>query len=177
MNHSIFPKARHDDLITTKVGDETVIYDIYASKAYCLNQLTTLVWNACDGHNDIDSLLNQAKQSGLPDVTEDLIREAIVVLFEANLLIEASDDKEKDTRFTRREALQLMGSGTIASLPLLTAIVVQPALAGISEACLTVTNCSQPCINPFKTRCFDGNGCGCDKTPEECRASGGYPCT
>ena len=175
MSSLILPKARHDDLITTKVGDETVIYDIYASKAYCLNRLTTLVWNACNGHNRIESLLNQVKQSGLPDVTEDLIREAMLELFEANLLIGTSDHTEKDYRFTRRDALRLMGKGTIASLPLLTAIEIQPALAQSSAACSTTTNCDQPCNNG-KARCYDGTGCGCDKTNEQCDAVGGIIC-
>jgi len=92
MSHSYFPKARHKDLVTTKVGDETVVYDISASKAYCLNHVTTQVWKACDGHRHVESLLNQVKQAGFPDVTEDLIKASDLLIITGTTLVNGTFD-------------------------------------------------------------------------------------
>jgi hypothetical protein len=50
MNKYFCPKARKHELVTTKISDETVVYDLKTDKGSCLVALTTIVWEACDGH-------------------------------------------------------------------------------------------------------------------------------
>ena len=178
MSISVYPVARKNDLYTTDVGDETVVYDKLTSNAHSLNGLTTIVWNACNGKNRIESLLTHVQKSGFPDANEDLIWAAIDELLEVKLLVEFPTHTEDNKKLNRRKALRLMGMGAAASVPLISSIEVQPAIAAISAPCYTHSSCQNPCNSfPNEVRCaYPGkNNCGCEDFTD-CLSGGGFPC-
>ena len=155
MSESISPKARRDGLVTSKVGDETVVYDTETNKASCLNRLTTVVWEACDGNTDISSLLDTVRGAGYQDATEQVVLMAIDQLEQAGLLEDYSQTDNKKREFlSRREMLRLLGIRSATVLPIITTINLQPAIAQISNC---IPHCS-PC-NPFSDVCCGGTQC------------------
>lgn len=136
MNSSIYPKARKNNLVTTKVNDETVVYDTKTSTASCLNELTTSVWEACDGTSDIPSLLDAVRNAGYQDVTEKVVLMAIDQLNQAGLFENALEIDEKTRKnLNRREMLQLLGARVAVVLPVVSTISIQPAIAAASGGC------------------------------------------
>ena len=53
--NSKFPRARVDKIISRKVQDELIIYDLARHVATCLNSFAADVWDRCDGHSSSDS--------------------------------------------------------------------------------------------------------------------------
>ena len=44
MKYEIYPRARTHGLVIQKTGEETLIYDLDADKAVCLNSIAKAVW-------------------------------------------------------------------------------------------------------------------------------------
>jgi hypothetical protein len=127
------PKARKKNILATSVADEVVVYDTESNKASCLDGLTALVWKACDGRADLDALLDLVRKSGYQDATEQLILMAIDQLDQAGLLENAIESNEVDRKgLKRREILSLLGTKAISTLPVLSIINIQPAIAQAS---------------------------------------------
>ena len=50
MKKRIAPKARKENLVVQESNGEVLIYDLDTNKAFCLNETSALVWQACDGN-------------------------------------------------------------------------------------------------------------------------------
>jgi hypothetical protein len=153
MNYSFFPKARKRELLTTKVADETVVYDLETDKASCLDALTTMVWDACDGYTDTALLLDKIKRSGYQDANIDLVWLAIDQLERAGLLEEPNAPNLTKSSASRRELFRILGAGALGALPVISTINVQPALAAISVCLPKNSRCTshgQCCSNYCK---------------------------
>ena len=176
-NHSIYPKARTEGIISTKVGDETVVYDTEKNIASCLNELTTAVWVACDGNTDISSILDTVINAKYKDTTEQIVLMAIEELNQAGLLEAALESNEKNKgNLGRREMLRLLGTRAAKALPLVSTITVQPALAAFSLPCQG-SNCPRYCTPPANQQCWSSTrGCYCTDNANKCFRSGGIVC-
>lgn len=148
MSQSIYPKARKSNLLTSTVGPETIVYDTAADKASCLDKLAAAVWNACDGESDTASILQVLRNSGYQGANEQIILMAIDQLGRAGLL-EASFKIEarKRQNLSRRAMLQLLGAKAAAVLPVITTIVVPPAVHAASlrppgARCTSTSQCA-----------------------------------
>jgi len=170
MRHKIYPIARKKGLLITKVDDEAVVCDTISRKASCLNQLTTAVWEACDGKTDITSLLISVRQAGYEDATEQIIRMAIEQLNQADLLENLNDIDGMNFNPSRREMLRSLGKKTALTLPAVSMIEVLPAIAQISGSlsngtpCTSSHQCASGCCNenPKNQVCVNtgqGNSC------------------
>ena len=158
MSKSIFPKARKDGLVISKVGDETVVYDTETNKASCLNGLTTVVWEACDGNTETTSLLDTVKTAGYQDANDQIVLMAIDQLDQAGLFEASfSIDGKKKKSLNRREMLQMLGTRAAAVLPIVSTINIQPAIAQGSgtqgDSCVTTADCAPGFC------CNNGNQC------------------
>jgi hypothetical protein len=165
MSKDIYPEARKDRLVTSKVGDETVVYDTEKNFASCLNELTTAVWEACDGNTDVSSILDIVRNAGYQDTTEQVILIALDQLSQANLLDETFNIDHRITKnLSRRKTLHLLAKSA-AILPIVSTIVVSPPLAAQSEN------------RPNGSSCTDSSQCasGCCHRGDHC--SNGPPCS
>lgn len=52
-----FPKARNKNIVVQLLNKETLIYDLIDNKAFCLNETSSIVFNACDGKTSFDELI------------------------------------------------------------------------------------------------------------------------
>ena len=43
------PLRRTEQVTVQHVGEETLLYDERTHQAFCLDKITTPIWNACDG--------------------------------------------------------------------------------------------------------------------------------
>lgn len=161
-NRQKHPAARTNDLSVTVVGDETVVYDQLSHQASCLSAVTAAVWNACDGKNDIDALLQTVRSMGFQDAGDEVILLALGQLEQVKLL-EVVPDARVNTanKLSRREMLQSVGLRAVVAIPIVTSISIQPAIAGISATChLTFCTANFPAgccsTHPICT----GNLCG-----------------
>ena len=139
MDKSYSPKIRESDLMITKVGDEIVVYDSRTNEASCLNPLTSAVWEACDGNNDLSRILEQVKRAGFSKSNIELIWKAIDHLDQAELLEEQPNSGERDTT-KRRELFRRLSLGAVGAIPLVSTVLVQPAMAQISGPCTLTFN-------------------------------------
>ena len=51
-----YPKVRVADIVVQEFADEILIYDLKNNKAFCLNETSSMIWQACDGKKDISDL-------------------------------------------------------------------------------------------------------------------------
>ena len=49
MDKNFKPSTRKSDIVVQKTGEEVLIYDLKVDKAFCLNETSALIWQACDG--------------------------------------------------------------------------------------------------------------------------------
>ena len=130
------PKARTRNLYSRKVANETIVYDRETHEASCLDELTTIVWEACDGKTDVMSLLTRVEESGHPASDISLIWTALHNLEKAGLFTDfTTTDCEKGFH-DRRKVLRTIGAGAISAVPTITTVSVQPAIAQVSGPCL-----------------------------------------
>lgn len=82
---SRYPVARIDDLVTTDVGDEVLVFDEISNELHHLNPIASQVWRSLDGTRspaDIAALLDPA------DATIENVTNALGILAQANLLVQ-----------------------------------------------------------------------------------------
>ena len=158
------PKARKKSLVTSEVGDETVVYDTESNKASCLNELMTAVWEACDGNTDVSSILDTVRNAGYQDTTEQVILIALDQLSQANLLDETFNIDHRITKnLSRRKTLDLLAKSA-AILPIVSTIVVSSPLAAQSanlpngSRCTVSSQCASGCCHKGE-HCSNGGRC------------------
>ena len=160
MKNNYCPRARDNDLMISKVGEEIVVYDTRTNKASCLNPLTSAVWDACNGNNDLTCILEQVKRSGFPDSNIELVKKAIDLLDQVDLLENQSVPGEKELT-DRRNLVRMFGLGAMGAVLLISTVLVQPAMAQMSGPCLQNGPCDPiiPCCpNRVCRRNNNGNG-------------------
>ena len=172
------PHARRNknDVIIETVGDEVVIYDLKNQHCYALNPMSATIWDLCDGQTTLSEMVLLIKQAHkLSDeeatVAIDLSLEQLT---QAGLLAENHPPMVQSEISTKRRTLLKRVAGMI-SLPAISSIVMQPAVAQLSG-----TNCNTPqcwskfpcpgdtelCVDPDgKCSCVAVTGCGPQGVP------------
>lgn len=148
----IRPKARTLDLSITRLGDETVVYDQLTHRASCLNEISTAIWLACDGNNDLISIRKKLRIAGYQDTTEDVVLMAIEQLFQTNLLEHVEQTKVKT--LGRRSVLKSLTRSVVVAIPVISTIDIQPAIAAGSNCLQKGDGCA-----PGNDRCCSGLRC------------------
>jgi len=151
---SKYPIARTKNLLITKLHEETLVYDLAASRAFCMNGLMAAVWHACDGRSDLPGILDVVRRAGFVDATEATVELAIEELRQAALLSgqDQIDDKRPDEK--RRDLLKKMGK-SVAALPVISSVLISNAVSAASAPgpCLgwhmACTPGVTPCCSPY----------------------------
>jgi coenzyme PQQ synthesis protein D (PqqD) len=154
------PRARRDDLLTTKLDDEVVIYDPESKQAHSLNRVAVAVWNHADGAKTIAELQRMVSGDLGAQIDHTAVVSAIRKLERAHLLL---DKVGTLGPMTRREILGKGGKLGAAAMvtPLIASALVPVAAAAASPGA---------CTNPVACVTFCGTGtpgtCGCFPTTE-----------
>lgn len=176
------PLSRKDNLVVQELDGEVLIYDLSENKAFCLNETSALVWQACDGEKTTAEISKFVSEKLNLPANEDLVWFALDQL-KKEKLIENSDELPNNfIGMSRREVIKKVGLGTMIALPVVAAIVA-PTSVQAQSICnmLTAIVCSCPpgqaanatsctnetptCAAPNTTCCGvmcnpSGNSCG-----------------
>lgn len=157
---SALPKAREHRLIVKELPDETLVYDLDADLAYCLNTTAQAVWKRCDGSQSVKEIGDAIGKETGTQVDESIVWLALDQLEKSKLL-----DQTANGFFAggaRRRVIRNIGVTALA-LPIIVSIVVPDAYAQGS------------CVNPGGAapggRCGANNQCCSDR----CCGSPGNP--
>ena len=140
------PISRKDDLVVQELNGEVLIYDLRENKAFCLNETSALVWQACDGNRTAGDI---GKQLGNEDMVwlalDDLKREKLV---EHELATPA-----KYNGMSRRQVISKIAMGSMLALPVIASLTA-PAAAQ-TGSCIGM--CGQTLICPSVPGCMCSN--------------------
>jgi len=108
--HPDFPKARHNDLLVEKVGDETILYDGQRQLAHSLNRSASIVWENSDGEHSVPELAQLVGAEMGIEPNDSVVEYALDKLSSANLL--------EDNHVSRRDVVRRMTLAGAAALAL-----------------------------------------------------------
>ncbi|MGI8467331.1 MAG: hypothetical protein ACR2N3_02655 [Pyrinomonadaceae bacterium] len=163
------PQTRNENIVVQNLDKEVLIYDLITNKAFCLNETSAIVFNACDGKTSFDELKRKHK------LTDDLIHFALGELRRENL-IESSNDNHF-AGLSRREVIRRVGLASMVALPVISSLIApkaanaasnNPALLANGQVCLSNSQCqSNRCggsglccsSNDFQSCTFNGDCC------------------
>ncbi len=168
------PKSRKEDLVVQEANGEVLIYDLRSDKAFCLNETSALVWNACDGNRDVNEIRRDVSKRLNTEADHDLIWLALDQLKQQDLLAAETTPESPLNGLSRREVIKKIGLSSAIALPVVLSLVAPKAT--MAQTCLpngTVaggpiasgTNCSAPnqgardaaCASQRGSLCCSGN--------------------
>ena len=181
MNEEKKPISRHENLVVQNIDGEILIYDLIENKAFCLNQTSALVWQACDGTRTVAEITDLLGKQLNSEVKEDVVWLALNMLSKENLIRDNYQLSEKFDGLSRREALRKIGLSSLIALPLITSLVAPLAVHANSACVSQMGGCAcaigngegrgDLCIQ-VERRCADPN-CNCYKGSNAPRAGAG----
>lgn len=140
------PLAKTENIVIQTAGDDFLIYHLVTEKAFCLNQTSALVFNACDGKTSLDELKEKHQ------FTEDLILLALDELKRGGLI--ADDYVSPLKGMKRREVIKKVGLASMIALPVIVSLIAPTSAmaqsCGGTFAMGTVLGCTvteQSCLN------------------------------
>src|ERR1700678_3939382 len=131
MNSQDTPRNIQYDLSIQQGGTETLVYDERRHKAFCLNEISSVLWRLADGERTAAQMSAAASLQLKAPVTEELVLVAIEEL-RRDGLIEPSPTPEAAPTISRRDLLQRLGVGGAMLLPVIAAIVAPTAAQAYS---------------------------------------------
>lgn len=157
------PAARSGELITTRAGDDVLIYDPVRHHIHQLNRTAAVVWSLCDGQRSVPEIARQSCLMLGAAVDEEMARGAIASLAAAQLLEpspawRAPDGPGRSRRVTRRQAV-VAGAAIVVSMTV-------PSAADAQSP-----TCDPPC--PECRKCV-GVMCVLDPNQDNKPCSAGY---
>ncbi len=162
------PVARRSNLVVQNLDGETLIYDLETNKALCLNQTSAIIWQHCNGKNEISEISNNISGQLKSSVSEDLIWLALEQLKNENLLENKQEFSTGFNHLSRREVIKRVGLATAIALPIVSSVIVPNTAYGAASSCIpnnsTCTQSAQCCSN-----CCKDTGGGIN----ECKPGGG----
>jgi len=138
-------------LIVQQVEDETVVYDLQAHKAHCLNRTSAAVWRLCDGHTSVPEMVAALRGSLQVPIDAESVRLAMTELHRARLLDQPPKPAGR-VHPSRRELLFRLGAGAALWFPVIASIKAPTATHAASGVCLT-----SDCKNLRLVGCCCGN--------------------
>lgn len=169
MKQKVAPQSRKNDIVVQDLNGEVLIYDLKLNKAFCLNETSALVWQACDGNKSVDEISQAVSKKMNQPANEDLVWLALDQLKKENLLENSEDIVSNFDGMSRREVIKKVGLGTMIALPVISGLVAPTAIAAQS-GCVQPVNCAAPFVGA--PCCPLGSGSTCQAT-----SGGGFMCS
>lgn len=126
--HPEFPKARRNDLLIEKVGDETIIYDGESQLAHSLNRPASIVWQNSDGEHSVPQLAELVGTELGIEPDDSMVEYALDKLADAKLL-DATHVSRRDV--VRR--LTFAGAAALAIPVVLSVVAPTEAMAASGQ--------------------------------------------
>ncbi|HRH41621.1 MAG TPA: PqqD family protein [Pyrinomonadaceae bacterium] len=145
------PIAKTDNLVIQNLENEIVIYDLTTNKAFCLNETSAIVFQACDGKTDFDQLKSKS------NFTHDLIHLTLAELEKQKLIEFETDYVSPLAGMTRREAVRKVGLATMIALPVISSLVAPSAINAASGVCVASGQQCSPTSDFSQADCCDTN--------------------
>jgi len=153
------PKSRTANLVVQKAQGDTLIYDISAHKAFCLNETASRIWHLCDGKQSVAEISKQLSKQLKTSVSENLVMLAICQ-FNKDSLLESNKDLSIIDTLSRRELIKKAGFASAIALPIVTSLVAPKAsmaagsciAAGLFVGCIPGAS-GVPCTAVFGSQC------------------------
>jgi hypothetical protein len=101
---------------TAAVGAELVLFRHNAGQAICLNPVSAVIWNLCDGRTPISGIAEAASLKLDAPVTTEVVQFALQELRNKSLLEEATTDVV--SLLSRRDMVQRLGKSAAVLLPI-----------------------------------------------------------
>lgn len=166
MKDSFKPVPRRDNVVVQEMNGEILIYDLGENKAFCLNETSALIWQACNGEKNVSEISREIGAKLGSPASEDLVWLALDQLKKENL-IESKEDFQIDFNgISRRDVIKKVGLAAVVALPLVTSLVAPKAANAASPAAVT---CSGGCT--CNSASPGGGGTQCSTT-----GNNGVPC-
>ncbi len=146
MNQNDFPTARQRDILVQESNDEVLVYDLKTNKALCLNEISAMIWQLCNGKNDIAAITKQFQSQSNQQIPVEFIEVALEQL-NREKLIENYQPRTLTNKKSRREMIRKIGLATAVALPIITSIVAPKAI-----------NAQSDCVGPTTQVCAVGVG-------------------
>ncbi|NJM52507.1 MAG: hypothetical protein HC846_03380 [Blastocatellia bacterium] len=163
------PKARTREIVIQEMENETLVYDLKANKALCLNKLSAMTWKYCDGKNSIGKIADKISVELKIIINEEFVEFAVEELRKENLLENSAEVITNISNLSRREAIRRIGLSSALMLPIISSVIAPTALQAQSVACLvngtvrtcpnTAPGCVQILVSPQIFRCPDAACC------------------
>lgn len=155
MKKLIAPKARKENLVVQELNGEVLIYDLQKSKAFCLNETSSLVWQLCDGNLSVSEISESISRKLNSPANEDLVWLALDQLKKENLIANGEEVISNFAGMTRREVVKKVGLGTMIALPIVASLTAPMAVHALSTCTSMGTNCTCTLSSPAsgKTAC------------------------
>ena len=113
------PLARSIQIVTQKLENETLVYDLDSHKACCLNETSAEVWRLCDGSKTLSEIQTHLGNRLKSPVSKDLIILALNQLEENNLLENGNRLPSSLSGVSRRALIRKVGFASVVALPLI----------------------------------------------------------
>ena len=150
----IQPKCRQNDLVIQHLNGEVLIYDLAVHRAFCLNEASALVWQACNGQNTISDISHAVSKNLKTTVGDDFVWLALERLKKEDLITDGDEIKPDFNGLSRREVIKRIGLSSMVALPMIASLVAPSAIHAASTNCPTSTFCT--CFGSFTV----GQTCG-----------------
>lgn len=164
------PLRRKDEIIVQELNGEVLIYDLKTNKAICLNETSSMIWDACDGDKTVSEISQSIGKKLNCPANEDIVWLALDQLKKERLLANGSTINSRFDGISRREVIRKVGLGTMIALPLITSLVA-PTAANAQSLCAGACTCTMtgmtvgagnPCAPPNTGGCSTTlSGCTC----------------
>ena len=158
MESKNIPKTRQEDIVVQELEKELLIYDFRIDKAFCLNETSALIWQACDGTKSVSEISREVGEKVNSPVSENLVWLALDQLSENDLLNDSQPVVSTFEGLSRREIIKKVGLTSMVALPLISSLIAPTAAMGQSVVCGQACTCTMS----------SGNGQSCGTTGTGC---------
>lgn len=143
------PKSRQAEIVVQELETETLIYDLKTNKAFCLNETSALIWQLCDGTQNVTEITNLANLKANTELSEEVVWLALDQLKRDNLLENGHQFEINFNGLNRRQMIKKVGLASMIALPFISSLIAPSAAMAQSvllAACVGCNSNSQ-CAN------------------------------
>lgn len=170
MKNNIKPLSRKDEIVVQELNGEVLIYDLRTNKALCLNETSSLVWEACDGNKNVSEISQSISRKLNAPANEDLVWLALDQLKKEKLIANSEEIIPDFNGMSRRDVVKKIGFASLVAVPVITSLVT-PVAAQTGSVCAGDCTCTRN--DGIGLACAPPNTGGCSTTIAgcTCRAS------